>query len=454
MTLENGNGVLALDISFDMIQTIASEKKEGGNQPLQIIIDDAGSVVAHSYADEIGHNYFEEEGTMGSKIVKKLKANTERDFEIKHEGVKYMVYEIPISNGWYSISVIDTSDSYRPLNILVVVFVVVLITAVVILTTVFINSNIKSMQAERLNNQLATTADIYISVYDIDIINNTLEEIKSTNPTSSAIINDENLGAQEAFNKMFDFLPDTSTKKNIKEFVDFSTLDERLMLTNTITEEYMTFRDIWCRARFLVSERTEEGRVSRVLYVVENIDAEKRSKDKLIDISEQAIAASEAKSAFLSNMSHEIRTPINAMLGLNEMVLRESEDSEILSYASGINTAGHTLLGIVNDILDFSKIEAGKMEIIPVDYSLASMLNDLAIMVHTRADEKGLLINIKVDSHIPDILHGDEIRVKQVITNILTNAVKYTEKGSVTFSVNYERIDGNDEDIKLKVAVP
>ncbi len=156
---------------------------------------------------------------------------------------------------------------------------------------------------------------------------------------------------------------------------------------------------------------------------------------------EVAEARSEAKSEFLSNMSHEIRTPINAVLGMNEMILRESSEENVIEYAENIRNAGSTLLGLVNDILDFSKIEAGKMDIIPVDYDLASMLNDLVTMIQTRADAKGLELIVKVDREIPDYLHGDEIRIKQVATNILTNAVKYTEKGSVTIDVGYEKTD-------------
>ena len=159
---------------------------------------------------------------------------------------------------------------------------------------------------------------------------------------------------------------------------------------------------------------------------------------------EIAEARSEAKSEFLSNMSHEIRTPINAVLGMNEMILRESTEENVTGYAENIRNAGNTLLGLVNDILDFSKIEAGKMDIIPVDYDLASMLNDLVTMVQTRADAKGLELTVKVDRDIPDHLHGDEIRIKQVATNILTNAVKYTEQGSVTVEVGYERTDKPD----------
>ena len=174
---------------------------------------------------------------------------------------------------------------------------------------------------------------------------------------------------------------------------------------------------------------------------------------ELNEKTERAVAASEAKSAFLSNMSHEIRTPINAMLGMNEMVLRESENKDVLMYSESIKAAGNTLLGIVNDILDFSKIEAGKMEIIPVDYDLSSVINDLVNMVQTRADDKGLVLKLDFDRDTPRLLNGDEVRVKQVVTNILTNAVKYTEKGSVTFHIGYERIPEKPDSVFLDVAV-
>ena len=162
---------------------------------------------------------------------------------------------------------------------------------------------------------------------------------------------------------------------------------------------------------------------------------------QLESMAEEAQAANQAKSAFLSHMSHEIRTPINAILGMDEMILRESSDTGITGYAEDIMSAGNSLLGLVNDILDFSKIEAGKLDIIPVEYEFASVLNDLYNMIKKRAEDKGLKLELDIDPAIPAILYGDEIRVKQVITNILTNAVKYTEKGSVTLSIR--RLDGN-----------
>ncbi len=154
-----------------------------------------------------------------------------------------------------------------------------------------------------------------------------------------------------------------------------------------------------------------------------------------------AEAANQAKSQFLSNMSHEIRTPINAIMGMDEMILREAKEPAIREYAENIRTASASLLGLVNDILDFSKIEAGKMEIIPVEYELSSVLNDLVNMVRTRAEKKGLSLHVEASPELPTMLFGDEIRIKQVATNILTNAVKYTEKGSVTLRVSFEKVD-------------
>ena len=154
-----------------------------------------------------------------------------------------------------------------------------------------------------------------------------------------------------------------------------------------------------------------------------------------------AKASNEAKTQFLSNMSHEIRTPINAVLGLDEKILRESREENIIRYATDIQNSGKTLLSIVNDILDSSRIESGKLEIIPVDYELSSSLNDLVNMISVKAKEKNLELKVNVDPKTPHSLHGDEIRIKQCILNILTNAVKYTKEGTVTMNIGFTRLD-------------
>lgn len=150
---------------------------------------------------------------------------------------------------------------------------------------------------------------------------------------------------------------------------------------------------------------------------------------------EEAEKANAAKSDFLANMSHEIRTPINAVMGMNAMILRESDDANVREYAGKAHNASKTLLALINDILDLSKIEAGKMEIIEDVYFLSSLLNNVVNMMRVKAEEKKLDFIVDIDEEIPDELMGDETRVSQVIINILNNAVKYTREGSVKLKI-------------------
>lgn len=150
---------------------------------------------------------------------------------------------------------------------------------------------------------------------------------------------------------------------------------------------------------------------------------------------QEALAANEAKGKFLARMSHEIRTPINAVLGMDEMILREAKEQNVKDYAMDIYTAGQTLLSLINDILDFSKIDSGKMEIVTAEYDISSLIHDLANMTMQRARDKELEIVVEVDPQIPSRLYGDDIHIRQVLTNILTNAVKYTHEGTIWLRV-------------------
>ncbi len=150
----------------------------------------------------------------------------------------------------------------------------------------------------------------------------------------------------------------------------------------------------------------------------------------------EALAANEAKGKFLAQMSHEIRTPINAVLGMDEMILRESKEQNVREYAMDIYTAGQSLLSLINDILDFSKIDSGKMEIVPVEYDISSLIHDLVNMTSQRAADKGLSLEVEADAQIPSRLYGDDVRIRQILINILTNAVKYTHEGTVWLRVH------------------
>lgn len=161
--------------------------------------------------------------------------------------------------------------------------------------------------------------------------------------------------------------------------------------------------------------------------------------------------ATKAKSAFLANMSHEIRTPLNAVLGMNEMILRESRDDAILKYASYIRSSGNTLLSLINEILDLSKIESGKMEIVPVDYDTGGLIADLYHMIQPRAQKKKLSFVMDIAEDIPKKLHGDDVRIRQVLTNLLTNAVKYTQEGTVTFCLQWKKTEERKAELLAQV---
>ena len=190
-----------------------------------------------------------------------------------------------------------------------------------------------------------------------------------------------------------------------------------------------------------------------ILHSLETPDYRKLTKtlEELEKARQEAWRANRVKSDFLANMSHEIRTPINAVLGFDEMILRESREEEVLSYAKNIKSSGQALLALVNDILDLSKIEAGKMEIVTAEYDVAESISGLLKMITPRAAEKGLRLICQVDERIPRRLVGDVVRIEQVLTNLLTNAVKYTNQGEVNLEIRLEK--ENAENVTIYYAV-
>ncbi|MBQ4524322.1 MAG: response regulator [Lachnospiraceae bacterium] len=187
------------------------------------------------------------------------------------------------------------------------------------------------------------------------------------------------------------------------------------------------------------SENVEENArlLKNEMELIEKKNEQLEIANKLAEEARQeALAANAAKGKFLAHMSHEIRTPINAVLGMDTMILRESKDMQIKEYALDIQNAGQNLLSLINDILDFSKIESGKLEIIPVEYDFSSLIHDISNMIKAKAKTKKLDLNIHVKEEIPSKLYGDDVRIRQILVNLLNNAVKYTHKGSVTLNVD------------------
>ena len=451
--LVDGKSIVAMDIVLDQVQNITEESVKAGKSDYEFILDSRDMVVAHSDKNEIGKNYRDEKNNFWSVILTNERNANDDFFEFDFQGEHYIVYSEKIENDWRCLTVKNATGVFKPLKILLIITILVVVIIVLILSYILNKSNQQYSKVKELNEQLSSLSNIYLSVYDIDIIENTFKEIQSTNFISGTLSKEKYKSASamlEAFTRQR--VNKISLDDTLK-FINLATLNDRLKDSDTVAIEYKNVEQKWRRIRFIASQRLRNGAVSNVLWLIEDIDKEKKERDALINLSERAFAASEAKSSFLSNMSHEIRTPINAILGMNEIILRESKDSEIISYAESIKTAGSTLLGIINDILDFSKIEAGKIEIIPVNYDLSSLINDLVNMIHIKADDKGLSLFLEFDKNLPKILYGDEVRIKQVITNILTNAVKYTEKGSVTFSIGFKRLADESDSVILLVTV-
>ena len=184
---------------------------------------------------------------------------------------------------------------------------------------------------------------------------------------------------------------------------------------------------------FLLYLRLTHRNVKEIFYWIQSAENERIKEEARV-----AEKANRAKSVFLANMSHEIRTPMNAIIGMDEMILREAPGKTIEKYAMDIQSAGRTLLSIINNILDLSKIESGKMELNPVEYGFSSVLNDLVNMTMKKAQDKGLEYKLEASPSIPSKLWGDEIRVRQIILNLINNAIKYTHKGSITIEVSFE----------------
>ncbi len=167
---------------------------------------------------------------------------------------------------------------------------------------------------------------------------------------------------------------------------------------------------------------------------------------------QEAQSANAAKSSFLSNISHEIRTPINVITGMNELILRECHEENILKYADNINVASRNLTSLVNDVLDFSKIESGKIEIVSTDFDIGMALNDSYNMFLSMAQKKKQNFSLECDPNTPNILHGDEVRLKQILSNLISNAVKYTpDGGTISVLVSYEELDEQQILLSIKV---
>ncbi|WP_179953335.1 PAS domain-containing hybrid sensor histidine kinase/response regulator [Desulfobotulus mexicanus] len=216
-------------------------------------------------------------------------------------------------------------------------------------------------------------------------------------------------------------------------------------------EAYKKDGSIYWAEFVLTFMRDEKGNAIGYQGVTRDITERKRTEEDLMLAKEQAEAAAHAKGEFLANMSHEIRTPMNGVLGMTGLLLDTELDETQSRYARTIESSARSLLGILNDILDFSKIKAGKLELEIIDFNLESLLKDFSDSITLRAQKKGLEFLYGIDLDVPFLLKGDPGRLRQILTNLAGNAVKFTEKGEVVIRVSLEKREGDGVWLRFKV---
>ncbi len=305
---------------------------------------------------------------------------------------------------------------------------------------------VKEMEIKK--SGILSLSDMYSIIYIIDLKSDTLTPVVADEESEK--LRPKNKGAAKQLRGMFEYDSADSYKELAYEFCDLTTLAERLEGKNTIAFEYVSVNYGWCRTRFFAMDRADDGSLEKVVFAIQVINEEKKEIESIIDRADEAEHESKAKSTFLANMSHEIRTPINTIIGLNTMILRESKEPAIRSYAKNVGNASNMLLSLINGILDISKIEADKMELVSEEYSFRQLLKDVISMVRTRAEFDRLDFKCNIAENIPNLLYGDMIRLKQVIINLITNAAKYTDEGSVTLTI-YGKV--HEDQLHLLISV-
>ena len=240
-----------------------------------------------------------------------------------------------------------------------------------------------------------------------------------------------------------------TVKQNLEDYingkVDSYDTDYRLRHKNG---EYTWFHD-----KGKITSFTTDNEVKKIIGTVQDINIIKKAEEEIIKAKNAAESSNKAKSEFLANMSHEIRTPMNAIIGFSEQLSNTIKEDKQLSQINSIRSSGKNLLRIINDILDLSKIEAGKLDIDPVPVSLAMVTSEIGAMFAQKVEEKGIAMHIHLSDDLPETLLLDEVRIRQILFNLIGNAVKFTEEGAVTLSIESEKCETEEKEVDLTILV-
>ena len=285
--LSDGESVIAMDFKINEMQNITEQISARQKRGAVVILDDDGTVVAHSDPVELDKNYLEQECGVWSVIAKKLLINKESNFRLTYYNDQFMVFTRVIGGGWYVLSVCDANVMLAGVYKLVVFGVITCIIGLIFIVGAMISITKRGMVAEDINENLQSISGVYVSMHKIDMINDTYEEINCMVGDLSALLRSKKKDSASATMKMaIETLTDELSREDMLEFTDLSTLNDRMLNTDTMTREFLGSRKRWCRGRFIAVEREAQGRIKRVLWMVEVIDEEKRARDQLLYLSE------------------------------------------------------------------------------------------------------------------------------------------------------------------------
>ena len=372
-----------------------------------------------------------------------LKDYLENDYLSQVRGDKFLYEDLVNSNrctvfmedmGWYLVIEGDNQNKIDEVRI-VAPSIIIFTLGIIFMGVFFVLQDKNAVQRGRKNG-VKSLSDIYIAMFLLDTKTNEVSRIKS-NSYIDELMGEDYSDLTRMFSGIFHQSCQPEYLQDILEFTDMSTLEERIKGHRTIFCDYVGKVYGWCRARFIISGEEDN---SVYIFTVEVINEEKRKQDELqLEVDEMKRKA-EAKNKFLENMSCEIKKSIKTILGLDAIVLEESVVEQAKETALQIQEEGNAVLELVENVIDFSKIEAFKLEIEHKEYNFSDMLHAITRKVLKKAQKKGLQLIVDIDENLPSKLGGDENRIRQVLTNILDNAIMRTQKGSVTLAIDGEII--------------
>lgn len=282
--LDDGESVIALDIGMEGIQEITEGIAADTQGSMVMVLDNGNIAIAHSDAGEIGNDYSGDEDSLGGVIVYQLENNDRDHFTVNYSDQTYMVFTKQIEGGWRSVSVIETDYFYRPLISVILLTLVLGIIAIVLLLSNFYSLSQQEISNRNLGVQIRAAADIYDNLLDIDLTKDSFYEIK--NRKNPETIGTKHLKAQETLNERIEKWLEEGMRPYLREFLDLSTLEQRLAGRDTLTAEFLDIENIWYRGRIICAERKTDGTVTRVLWGTESIDDEKKQREHLQHLAE------------------------------------------------------------------------------------------------------------------------------------------------------------------------